>query len=88
MNRKSVSEQNALSAAAEMLLSSDAKESIVLASCLRGVILHVLARAVEVIKDANEKVGFINCQINLDEVKKARLAIPSLNSKKTYSTNF
>ena len=45
---------NALSAAAEMLLSSDAKESIVLASCLRGVILHVLARAVEVMNDAND----------------------------------
>ena len=42
----------------------------------------------EILKDANEKVGFINCQINLDEVQKARLAIPSLNSKKYYSTNF
>ena len=42
----------------------------------------------EIMKDANEKVGFINCQINLDEVQKARLAIPSLNSKKNYSTNF
>ena len=42
----------------------------------------------EVMKDANEKVGFINCQINLGEVKKARLAIPSLSSKKDYSTNF
>jgi len=42
----------------------------------------------EVMEDANEKVGFINCRINLDEVKKARLAIPSLKSKKNYSTNF
>ena len=42
----------------------------------------------EIIKDANEKVGFINCRINLGEVKKARLAIPSLSSKKDYSTNF
>ena len=42
----------------------------------------------DILKDANEKVGFINCQINLDEVQKARLAIPSLNSKKYYSTNF
>ena len=42
----------------------------------------------DILKDANEKVGFINCQINLDEVQKARLAIPSLSSKKSYSTNF
>jgi len=42
----------------------------------------------EIIKDANEKVGFISSQINLDEVQKARFAIPSLNSKKNYSTNF
>ena len=42
----------------------------------------------EIMKDANKKVGLINCQINLDEVQKARLAIPSLNSKQIYSTNF
>ena len=43
------SETNALSAAAEMLLgSADTKESVVLASCLRKVILHVLVRAIEV----------------------------------------
>ena len=42
----------------------------------------------EVLKDAKEEIGIINADINLDEVIKARRAIPALNSKKDYLTNF
>ena len=42
----------------------------------------------EVLKDAKKKVGAITAKINLDEVLMARKAIPSLNSKKDYLTNF
>ena len=42
----------------------------------------------EIIKDAKKKVGIIHSNIDLNEVIKARKAIPSLNSKKIYSTNF
>ena len=42
----------------------------------------------EVLKDAKKKVGAITAKINLDEVQMARKAIPSLNSKKDYLTNF
>lgn len=42
----------------------------------------------EILKDAKKKVGTINAKINLDEVLKARKAIPSLNSKRNYLTNF
>ena len=41
-----------------------------------------------VLKDAKNEVGVIHAKIDLNEVKKARKAIPSLNSKKNYSTNF
>ena len=41
-----------------------------------------------IIEDAGRDACLINTKINLDEVKRARLAIPSLNSKKYYSTNF
>ena len=42
----------------------------------------------EVLKDAKEEIGIIHANINLDEVMKARRAIPALNSKKNYLTNF
>ena len=42
----------------------------------------------EIIEDAGRDVCLINAKIDLDEVKRARLAIPSLNSKKDYSANF
>ncbi len=42
----------------------------------------------EVLRDANKKVGIICAKINLEEVIKARRAIPSLISKKNYLTNF
>ena len=42
----------------------------------------------EVLKDAKKEVGIIHTIINLEEVRKVRKAIPSLNSKKDYSTNF
>ena len=42
----------------------------------------------EVLKDAKEEIGIIHANINLDEVMKARRAIPALNSKKGYLTNF
>jgi len=42
----------------------------------------------EVLKDAKEEVGIIHANINLDEVMKVRRAIPALNSKKDYLTNF
>ena len=41
-----------------------------------------------VLKDAKNEVGVIHAEIDLNEVKKARKAIPSLNSKKNHSTNF
>ena len=42
----------------------------------------------KVLKDAKKKVGIINTNINLEEVRKVRKSIPSLNSKKNYSTDF
>ena len=42
----------------------------------------------KVLKDAKKKVGIIHANIDIDEVMKARRAIPVLNSKKIYSTNF
>ena len=42
----------------------------------------------EVLKDAKKEVGIIHSNIDLEEVVKVRRAIPSLNSKKNYSTNF
>ena len=42
----------------------------------------------EVLKDAKKEVGIIHTNIDLDEVMKARKAIPTLNSKKNYLTNF
>ncbi len=42
----------------------------------------------EVLKDAKDEIGIIHANINLDEVIKARRAIPALNSKKDYLTNF
>ena len=42
----------------------------------------------EIIRDAKKEVGIIHSNIDLNEVIKARKAIPSLNSKKNYSTNF
>ena len=42
----------------------------------------------EVLKDAKEEIGIIHANINLDEVIKARRAIPALNSRKDYLTNF
>ena len=41
----------------------------------------------KVLKDAKKKVGIINTNINLEEVRKVRKSIPSLNSKKNYSNN-
>ncbi len=42
----------------------------------------------EVLKDAKNEIGIIHANINLEEVKKVRKSIPSLNSRKDYSTNF
>ena len=42
----------------------------------------------EILEDAKEEIGIIHANINLDEVMKARRAIPALNSKKDYLTNF
>ncbi len=42
----------------------------------------------EILRDAKKKVGIIYAKINLNEVVIARKAIPALNSKKMYSTNF
>ncbi len=42
----------------------------------------------EIIRDAKEEIGIIHSNIDLNEVVKARKAIPSLNSKKNYLTNF
>ena len=42
----------------------------------------------EILKDAKEEIGIIHANINLDEVMKARRAIPALNSRKDYLTNF
>ena len=42
----------------------------------------------EILKDAQKEVGIIHAHIDLEEVRKVRKAIPSLNSKKNYSTNF
>ena len=42
----------------------------------------------EILADAGKDVCFINTIIDLGEVKKARLAIPSLKSHKRYLTNF
>ena len=42
----------------------------------------------EILKDAKKKVGIIYANINLEEVIRARSAIPSLSSQKNYSTNF
>lgn len=42
----------------------------------------------DILKDAKKKVGIIHTKINLDEVLLARKAIPALNSKKNYLSNF
>ena len=42
----------------------------------------------EILKDAKKEIGIIHANINLDEVTKARRAIPALYSKKDYLTNF
>ncbi len=42
----------------------------------------------EILRDAQKKVGIIYSKINLNDVVVARKAIPTLNSKKIYSTNF
>ncbi len=42
----------------------------------------------QILKDAKKRVGIIHTKINLEEVIKARKAIPSLNLNKNYSTNF
>ena len=42
----------------------------------------------KVLKDAKDEIGIIHANINLDEVNKARRAVPSLNSRKDYLTNF
>ncbi|MDC1375567.1 carbon-nitrogen hydrolase family protein [bacterium] len=42
----------------------------------------------EILADAGRKACLINAKIDLEEVKIARLAIPSLKSRKNYSTNF
>ncbi len=42
----------------------------------------------EVLKDAKKEVGIIHTNIKLDQVRKVRKSLPSLNSKKNYSTNF
>ena len=42
----------------------------------------------EILKDAKDEIGIIHANINLDEVIKARRAVPALNSRKDYLTNF
>ena len=42
----------------------------------------------EVLKDAKDEIGIIHAKVNLDEVMKARRAVPTLNSRKDYLTNF
>jgi len=42
----------------------------------------------KILKDAKKEIGIIHANINLDEVMKTRRAIPALNSKKEYLTNF
>ena len=42
----------------------------------------------EVLKDAKDEIGIIHAKVNLDEVMKARRAVPALNSRKDYLTNF
>ena len=42
----------------------------------------------EVLKDAKGEIGIIHAKVNLDEVMKARRAVPALNSRKDYLTNF
>lgn len=42
----------------------------------------------KILEDGKKKVGVICSTINLEEVVKARQAIPSLNSQKKYLTNF
>ncbi len=42
----------------------------------------------EILKDAKNEIGIIHANINLDDVMSARRAIPALNSKKDYLTNF
>ena len=41
-----------------------------------------------VLEDGGKKEGFICAKVDLEEVTKARQAIPSLISKKKYLTNF
>ncbi len=42
----------------------------------------------EILKDGKRRVGIISTKINLEEVLIARKAIPSLNARKNYLTNF
>ena len=42
----------------------------------------------KVLKDAKKEIGIIHANIDLNEVVKTRRAIPTLNSKKDYLTNF
>ena len=42
----------------------------------------------EILKDAKKEIGIIYTNLDLEEVIKARTSIPTLNSKKNYSTNF
>ena len=42
----------------------------------------------EVLEDAKKEIGIIHKNIDLNEVVKTRNAIPSLHSKRHYSTNF
>ncbi len=42
----------------------------------------------KIIKDAKKRVGIIHTNVNLEEVRKVRKFIPSLISKRNYSTDF
>ena len=42
----------------------------------------------KIIKDAKKTVGIIHTNVNLEEVRKVRKSIPSLISKRNYSTDF
>jgi len=42
----------------------------------------------KVLKDAKKTVGIIHTNVNLEEVRKVRKSIPSLISKRNYSTDF
>ena len=42
----------------------------------------------KIIKDAKKRVGIIHTNVNLEEVRKVRKSIPSLISKRNYSTDF